>query len=153
MKRRKGKGKAEGKGYPKGPEEHSLAKNEHKILNGGQKRTLLGGPKERKARRACQKAILASRRVVLRPYQPDKGRRQGLSPNHGQRKGPKRKRQGMDLSSITILIPRETPMKKVVARPGNHTLGLPVIGLMTPGRQMLGGSAQGLVLDGWWQLR
>ena len=34
----------------KGPEEHSLAKNKHKILNGGQKRTLLGGPEERKTR-------------------------------------------------------------------------------------------------------
>ena len=30
---------------PKGPEEHSLAMNRFKIPNGGQKRTLLGGPK------------------------------------------------------------------------------------------------------------
>ena len=39
-------------------------------------------------------------------------------------------------------------MKKGMARPGNQTIGLPVIGLMTPGRQMLGGSAQGLQLHG-----
>ena len=38
------------KAAQKGPEEHSLAKNKHKILNGGQKRTLLGGPKERKTK-------------------------------------------------------------------------------------------------------
>ena len=39
--------------------------NKHKILYGGQKRTLLGGPKERKARKACQKAMMAFRRVVF----------------------------------------------------------------------------------------
>ena len=39
--------------------------NKHKILNGGQKRTLLGGPKERKARKACQKAMMAFRMVVF----------------------------------------------------------------------------------------
>ena len=31
----------------------------------GQKRTLLGGPKERKARKACQNIMMAFRRVVL----------------------------------------------------------------------------------------
>ena len=39
------------KAAQKGPEEHSLAKNKHKIPNGGQKRTLLGGPKERKTKK------------------------------------------------------------------------------------------------------
>ena len=51
MNRRKGKGK----GRSKRPEENSLEMNKYKIPNGGQKRTLLGGPKERKARKACQK--------------------------------------------------------------------------------------------------
>ena len=37
--------------------------NKHKILYGGQKRILLGGPKERKARKACQKAMMAFRSV------------------------------------------------------------------------------------------
>ena len=37
----------------------------HKILTCGPRRTLLGGPKERKARRACQKAVMAFTRVVL----------------------------------------------------------------------------------------
>ena len=57
------------KGDPKGPEEHSPVMNKHKILNGGQRRTLLGGPKERKARKACQKATMAFRRVVFLLYQ------------------------------------------------------------------------------------
>ena len=40
-------------------------------------------------------------------------------------------------------------MKKDRARSGNQTIGLPVIGLMIPGLQMLGGSAQSLILHGW----
>ena len=56
----KEKAKAKVKEDPKGPED-SLAMNKHKILN-GQKRTLLGGPEERKA---CQKAMMAFRRVVF----------------------------------------------------------------------------------------
>ena len=76
VKRRQGQGKGKGKGRSKKiPEEHSLAMNKQKIMNGGQKRTLLGGPKERKAKKkkACQKAMMALRRVVvalwLSPFQ------------------------------------------------------------------------------------
>ena len=39
--------------------------SKHKILNGGQKRTVLGVPKERKARKAGQKAMMALRSVVF----------------------------------------------------------------------------------------
>ena len=44
------------------------------------------------------------------------------------------------------------PMKKDMAAPGNQTVGFPVIGLTIPGHHMLGGSAQRLMLHGWWQL-
>ena len=43
--------------------------------------------------------------------------------------------------------------KKDMARVGNQTIGLPVIGLTSPGLQMRGGAAQGHVLHGWWQPR
>ena len=43
----------------------------HKIQNGGQKRPLLGGPKERKARKACQKAMMAFRRLWSSSHWPD----------------------------------------------------------------------------------
>ena len=59
MKRRKGKGKFKRTGRA------SLAKNNHKILNCGQKRTLLGGPKERRARKAGQKATKAFTKVAF----------------------------------------------------------------------------------------
>ena len=54
VKGRIGKGKGKGKVRFQGPEEHTLAKNNHTILIGGHKRTSLGGPKERKVRKASQ---------------------------------------------------------------------------------------------------
>ena len=46
--------------------------------------------------------------------------------------------------------PQKHPTKKDMAAPGNQTIGLPAIGLTIPGLQMLGGSAQRLILHGWW---
>ena len=73
MKRRKGKGEGKGKGRSKRTGRASLVMNKRKILNGGEKRTKSGGPKERKARRAYQKA--SNHKGGFRPYQPDKGAR------------------------------------------------------------------------------
>ena len=53
--------------YPKEAEEVSLHKNKHQILKSGQKRTLLGETKDAKARKACQKAMMAFTRVVFSP--------------------------------------------------------------------------------------
>ena len=58
--------------------------NKRKILNGGKKKTQFGGPKERKAREACQKAMMAPRRVGFRPYQPDTGARKDKIQNKGK---------------------------------------------------------------------
>ena len=43
----------------KEPEEHSLVKNQHRTLNGGQKKIVLGGPKEREARKVFRKEMKA----------------------------------------------------------------------------------------------
>ena len=69
---RKKSEKEKAKDDPKGPEEHSLVMSNRKIPNGGKKRTQFGGPKERKARRACQKAMMASKRVVFALTSPTK---------------------------------------------------------------------------------
>ena len=55
MKRRKGKGTGKGKGRSKRTGRAFFGDERYKISNGGKKRTLLGGPKERKARKACQR--------------------------------------------------------------------------------------------------
>ena len=42
-----------------------MVKNKHRILNGGQKKTVVLGPKEKEARKACQKAMHDFRGVVF----------------------------------------------------------------------------------------
>ena len=61
------------------------------VVRGG---LLLGGPKERKARKASQKAMMAFRRVGFRPYLPDQGAGKDYTQNKGKGKDRKRKRQG-----------------------------------------------------------
>ena len=46
--------------------------SKRKIPDGGKKRTKFAGPRERKARRACQKAMMASMRVVFALSSPIK---------------------------------------------------------------------------------
>ena len=66
VRRRKGKGKGKGKvGFKETTEEHSLVKNKHRTLNGGQKKIVLGGPKEREARKVFPKVMKAFRNVVF----------------------------------------------------------------------------------------
>ena len=69
---RGGKEKEGTKEDPKGLERYSLAKNQHKILNCGLKKTLLGGPKEGKARKAGRRAMMAFRRVIIVLTSPTK---------------------------------------------------------------------------------
>ena len=64
--------KEKAKDDPKGPEEHSLVMSKRKVPNGGKKTTQFGGPRERKARRACQKAMLAAIEVVFVLTSPTK---------------------------------------------------------------------------------
>ena len=90
LKEEKERKKEKAEDDPKGPEEHSLAKNKHKILKCGQKRTLLGGTKERKARKDCQKAMMAFRRVVFAD-QRDKSAGKDLHHNKGRGKDQKGK--------------------------------------------------------------
>ena len=42
-------------------------KNKHRILNGSQKKTVLGGPKEEKARGVLRKVKIAPLKVVVAP--------------------------------------------------------------------------------------
>ena len=136
VKRRKGKGRDD----PEGLDEHSLVMSKRKILNGGKKRSEFGGPKERKARMACQKAMMASTRVVLALTSPTKVQARTFPKAKAEERIKKEK-----VKKEFFLNPEfsaSETMKKDLARPGNQTIGLPVTGLMIPGRQRLGGSAQ-----------
>ena len=57
----------------KEPEQHTLVKNKRWMLNGGQKKIVLGGPKEKEARKVFRKVTRGlSERWVFRTYQPEK---------------------------------------------------------------------------------
>ena len=68
----KERGREKARDDPKALEEHSLVMSKRKILNGGKKSTEFGGPNERKATKACQKAMMASVRVVFALTRPTK---------------------------------------------------------------------------------
>ena len=90
-------------------------------------------------------------KVVFALYQPDKGAGKDVHQNKGRGKDQKEKAK-----KNPVLNPDSQPQKhlkkKDMAMLGDQTIGRPVTGLMIPGLQMLGGSAQRLILHGWWQL-
>ena len=137
VKRRRGKGKGKkAKDDPKGPEEHALVMNKRKISNGGKKKTQFGGPKERKARRACQKAMMFFHMGGFRPYQTKVQARTPTKTKAEERIKKEKARKELFLNPDSQ--PQKHLMNKDMARPGNQTIGLPVIGLTIPE-------------GGWWQ--
>ena len=84
---------------------------------------MLSGTKDAKARKDCQKAMMAFRRVVFRTYQPDKDAVKDYSQNKSKGKFQKRKGIEADFQPLKHL------KKKDIAMPGNLMTGLPVSGL------------------------
>ena len=125
--------------------------NKHKIQYGGQKRTVLGGPKERKGRKACQKAMMAFRRVVFALTRQTKAQARIIPRTKVEERTKKVKAREEHVLNPDFQ-PQKHPTKKGMAMPGNQTIGLPAIGLTIPGLQMLGGFAQRLTLHGRGQL-
>ena len=70
-------------------EEHSLAKNKHRAQNGGQKKIVLGGPKEREARKVFSKGNEGFQKGGFRTYQPEKGASNEVNPHKGRGKDQK----------------------------------------------------------------
>ena len=72
--KKKKREKEKAKDDPKGPEKHSLVMSKRKIPNRGNEKAKFGGPK---ARMACQKAMMASIKVVFALTSPKKSRQEG----------------------------------------------------------------------------
>ena len=107
-----------------------MAKNKHKILNGGQKRTLRGGPKESKARKkGWSMSNDGFQKGGFHPYKPEKGANKDYT--HNKDTGPKRERR-KELILNPDFQPLKHPLKKNMATLGNRTTGLPAIGLTSP---------------------
>ena len=107
--------------------------NKHKILNGGQKRTLLGVQSKERQERLVKGGF--------RPYQPDKGAGKDCTQNKGKGKNQKKKAR-KELILNPDFQPLKHPVKKDMAMPGNRTTGLPATGLTSSGLQLLGGIAR-----------
>ena len=73
----------------KEPEEHSLVKNKHRNQNGGQKKIVLGGPKEREASKVFSKGNEGFQKGGFRTYQPGKGASNDFNPHKGRGKDQK----------------------------------------------------------------
>ena len=54
----------------KQPEEHSLVKSKHRKQNGGQKKIVLGGPKENEARKVSRFLVLTNQKRCRQWFQP-----------------------------------------------------------------------------------
>ena len=79
-----------------------MAKNKHKILKCGQKWTLLGGPKDAKARKDCPKGSDGFQKGGFRPYHPDKGAGKDYSQDKGKGKFQKKgKERGYHQSGLS----------------------------------------------------
>ena len=68
-----------------------MVMNRCKIPNGGQKRTSVGGPKERMAGKGLSKGNDGFQKGGVRLYQPDKGAGKDFHQNKGRGKGQKEK--------------------------------------------------------------
>ena len=102
VRRTRGKGKKEqAKVDLKDPEEHSLVKNKDRTQNGGQKKIVLGGPKEREARKVFFRRVMKAFRKVVFALANQK-RVQGMisNPHKGRGKDQKGKGKEGGLSSI-----------------------------------------------------
>ena len=121
--------------------------NKRKILNGSKKRTLLGDSKERKARKACQTAMMAFRREVFALTSQIKAQARIIPRTKVRERTKKEKARKELFFNPAFRQPLKHPMKNV-AMPGNRTTGLPAIGLTSPGLQLLGGFSRKPVLHG-----
>ena len=136
MKRRKGKGKGKGQGRSK--------------RTG---RAFFGDEQVQDPEWWSEEDFDGLQKGGFRPYQPDNGAGKDFQPKTKAEERISKEKAKKEPSLNPHCQPQKHPMKKDMAAPGNKTICLPVIGLTVPGLQMLGGSAQRLILHGWWQLR
>ena len=130
--------KENAKDDPKGPDEQTQDTEWRQF----------GGPNESKARRGCQDAMMASIKAVFDLANQTKVQARTITKTKAEETIKKEKAKKEPILSPDSQ-PQKHQMKRNMARPGNRTTGLPVIGRTIPGFQMLGDSAQGLMLHGW----
>ena len=109
---------------PKEPQEHSLVTSKHRTQNGGQKKIVLGRPKENEARKAFRKVMKAFRKVVL-TLTHEKRVQAMISTRTQAEARTKKERAKKVLILNQDFQPRKHPVKNCMAIPGNQTIGIP----------------------------
>ena len=94
-----------------------MEKNKHKILKCCQKKDFDWWTNGRKGRNGLSKDNVGFQKGGFRPYQPDKGAKQGLYPEQRQRKVQRKARKKLILNPD--FEPLKHLMKKDIAMPGN----------------------------------
>ena len=106
-------------------EERSLVKNKRMKQNCGQKKIVLGGPKENQARNAFGKEMKAFGKVDFTLAHLKRVQSVVFYPHKG--KGKDQKGKGKEGSyPQTGFQPLKTPLKRDKAIPGNQTIGIPL---------------------------
>ena len=106
---------------PKEKEEHSLVKNKRRILNGSQKKLVLGGPKEEEARRVHRE--VKNVKVVFTLKQ--KRVQAGISTRtKAEARTEKERAKKVLILNLDFQL-RKHPVKKEIVSPGNQTIGIP----------------------------
>ena len=121
----------------------------HKIQDCGQKRTLLGGPKDAKKKNQLSKSNDGSQKGSFRPYHPDKGAGMDHVQNKGKGYSPTQKKARKKLILNTDFQPLKHLKKKDIPTPGNLMTGLPVSGLTSLGLQLQDGTMREIIVHEW----
>ena len=103
-------------------EEYSLVKSKHRILTGGQKKIVLGGPKKKEARKVFRKDETASLEVIFAL-----ANQKGVQPAKKCTKAEARTKKGRARKVLILNLdfqPQKHPVKKDMAMPGNQTIGI-----------------------------
>ena len=133
---------------PKEKEEHSSMRNKHRILNGSQKKIVLGGSKEEEARSVHRKVKKnASLKVGFRTYQSEKSAGSDYHPHKAEARTEKERAKKVLILNLAFQ-PRNHPLKKEIASPRNQTIGIPA--LLTNLVLLRNGEAREM-LRGWHQ--
>ena len=132
----------------KGPKEHSLVKSKHRTPNRGQKKIVLGSPKENEARKAFREVLKASGKVVfVRTHQK---RVQAMISTRTKAEARTKKERARKVLILNLDVqPRKHLVKKDMAILANRTIGIPAL-LTIPLVQLLHGMARD-ILHGWHQ--
>ena len=109
-----------------------MSKNNHKILNCGQKRTFAWWSKGKKGKKGWSKGNKGVHKGGFRPYQPEKTAGKDYTENKDKKERTRKARARKEFSLNLDVQTLKHSMKKDMAMLGNLTTGLPAIGLTIP---------------------